>query len=232
MPAPEATLYLHEELLLIVLRDEEGTVDRRAGFYQYALAAGVLSELLLAGRITVTPDKKQYVEVADQRPLGDELLDECLSRMATAKRRERLQNWVTRIGNQSGLRHRVAQNLCRKGVLRADEDRVLWIFRRRIYPERDPRFERHLVERLRRAIFNDAPRVEARTLLLVALAHGTNLLHLVFPRRELRARQARLKRIVAGDLAGRAAQAAVQAAQAACVAAITVTTMAATAATS
>lgn len=232
MPAPDAALYLHEELLLIVLRDEEGTVDWRAGFYQYALAAGVLSELLLADRISVTPDKKQYVEVVDQRPLGDELLDDCLTRIAAAKRRERLQTWVTRVGNQSGLRHRVARALCRKGVLREDEDRVLWIFRRRIYPERDPRFERRLVERLRRAIFNNSPRIEARTVLLVALAHGTDLLQLVFPRRELRDHKARLKRIADGDLMGHAAQAAVQAARAACVAAITVTTMAATAATS
>ena len=45
-------LYLHEEIMLLALRDKEGTIA--AGpTYQYAIGAAVLAELLLSERIVV-----------------------------------------------------------------------------------------------------------------------------------------------------------------------------------
>jgi hypothetical protein len=46
----------------------------------------------------------------------------------------------------------VAGGLGARGVLREEVDRVLWLFRRRIYPEVDPGPERELLQRLRRAV--------------------------------------------------------------------------------
>lgn len=45
------TLTLPEELMLIALRDERGTIEANAGMYAYALTGGVLTELFLAGLV-------------------------------------------------------------------------------------------------------------------------------------------------------------------------------------
>ncbi len=221
-------LCFHEELLLLALRDAKGTVHGQAGFYQYALAAGVLAELLLQKRIAIVDARKRMVEVVDDTPTGNELLDECLERIYTAKRRQRLQTWVQRIGNRSKLKHDVARALCRKGALREDEDRVLLLFRRRLYPEQDPRFEQRIIERLRKAIFSDSGKVDPRTAVLVSLAHGTDLLAIPFKRKELRERKQRIKQITDGEVLGKVAKEAAEAVQAAIIAATTAASVSAT----
>jgi len=46
-------LSMHEQLMLLALRDEKGTLDSRAGMHGYALGGEILAELVLAGRITL-----------------------------------------------------------------------------------------------------------------------------------------------------------------------------------
>lgn len=222
MHGREKELLLHEELLLIALRDEKGAIHYQAGMCQYALAAAILAELLLAERIAVEDDKKRIVNVTNTRPIGEPLLDECLSRIESARRRQRLRAWVQRLANTRQLRQRIAAGLCQRGILREDEDRVLWLFRRKLFPQRDPRHERRIIERLRRAIFTETRSVAPRTAILIALANGSGLLRIPFDKRELRGRKERLTRITEGQLLGRAMHDAIKAVQAAIVAASTV----------
>lgn len=208
-------LRFHEELLLLALRDEKGTVDYRAGMYMYSVAAGMLAELLLAERIAVAEDRKPLVEVVDATPLGDAVVDDCLTRIAGSKRRQQLTTWVARLAMTRGLRDQIALGLVRRGVLRADEDKVLWIFTRKLYPERDSRYERDIIARLRRAIFTDTRTVDPRTAILVSLANGAGLLSIPFDRKGLRERKQRMAEIAAGERMGAAARKAIEAAQAA-----------------
>jgi len=48
----QTNLFLHEEIMLLALRDEEGTIASGT-MYQYAIGAAVLAELLLNKRIAV-----------------------------------------------------------------------------------------------------------------------------------------------------------------------------------
>jgi Golgi phosphoprotein 3 len=228
MPRSDADLFLHEEILLLALRDEKGTVDARARMYQYALAGAIVAELFLGERVAVEPDKKRLVNLVSARPLGDPLLTECLGRIAEAKRRQRLNAWVQRFARIRDLRHRVAAGLCTRGILRVSEDKVLWIFTRRIYPERDPRPEKRIIERLRRAIFTESRTVDPRTVVLLSLAHGAGLLAIPFDRKQLRERKKRIEHVIEGELLGRATREVVQAAQAAATAAAVAATTAAT----
>ena len=208
-------LYLHEEIMLLALRDEEGTIA--AGpTYQYAIGAAVLAELLLSQRIVVAQSgKKKLVELVSSIPFDEPLLDHCLEKVATAKRRAALQTWVSRFAAVKSLKHLIAKRLCQQGILRADEDKVLLIFTRKIYPEVNPEPERKLIERLREAIFTDATDVDSRTVVLVSLANSASLLNVVFDKKMLKARKARIERIVNGEITGKAAQEAIQAMQAA-----------------
>lgn len=215
-------LRLHEEVMLLALHNDKGTVASGT-MYSMALGGAILAELLLERRIEVERErKKTFARVLSRSPVGDPLIDECLRRIVDARRRGSLQTWVSRFANMSGLRHRVAGGLARKNVLRADEDTVLLIFKRRIYPELDPRPERRIVERLREAIFTEEPGLDGKTVVLVALAHHAGLLKHVFDKRELRRRKQRIESIIQGNVIGKATREAIQAVQAAiAVAAIT-----------
>ncbi len=208
-------LYLTEEVMLLALRDEKGTVASGT-MYSMALGGAILAELLLRGRIEVEKQRrKSFAKVRSRSPVGDPVIDECLRRIRDASRRGSLRTWVSRFANLKGLKHRVAGGLARKGVLRADEDKVLLIFTRRIYPELDPRPERRIVERLREAIFTDTSELSAPTVVLVALAHHAGLLKQVFDKRELKQRKQRIESIIKGNVIGKATREAIQAVQAA-----------------
>jgi len=219
------SLSLQEELLLLALKEKKGTVAAAATF-DYALAGAILAELLLHKRVTVVPGRSKLLEMADPRPLGDPLLDEALGKVKDAKRRANLKTWVQRFARIKKLRQRIARGLCLQGILRADEDKVLLIFTRKLYPEIDPRPEKAIVERLRRAIFTETQDVDPRTVVLVSLSKHVNVLKNAFDGKELRARKQRLKQLVEGEIAGKATQEAIQAMQAAVfVAAIMLATM-------
>lgn len=221
----QPSLYVHEELTLLALRDREGTfVFGRS--YSLAIGGAILAELLLAGRVAVEEGKKKRVDVVDRTPLGEPLLDECLAEIADAKRPQNAPGWVGRFSRKSKIAHRVAEGLCRRGILRTDEKKVLLIFSRKVYPEVDPGPERELLERLRAAVFENGD-VEPRTAIALALAHSCRLLDLSFERRELKRRKERIRAVTAGEATGattREAIEAVQAAQAAAMAAITAAT--------
>ncbi len=217
-------LYLHEEIMLLVLRDEQGTIEFGA-WYNQALGAAVLSELLIADRITIDEGKKHLVNLLSDRPMGDPVIDECLEKIATAKRRASATNWVSRFGNLKQLKHRVAQGLCQKNILRADEDKVLLLFKRRIYPEINPAPERQLIERLHQAIFTEEEPDDVRTVVLVSLANACDLLKYTFDKKQLKGRAKRIEQLSNGDVIGSAAKEAIQALQAAVIAAATVPVM-------
>jgi len=210
------TLHLYEEIMLLALRDEEGTVASGA-MPNYAVGGAVLAELLLHQRLRIEEPKrnKRLVTLADNRPTGDALLDECLERIAGAKRRKRPETWVSHFANIKQLKHRVAAQLCRRGILEADEDKVLLIFTRKVYPEINPEPERRVIERLRRAIFTDTDDIDPRTVVLVSLANSTGILPAVFAKKDLKARKQRIAQIVNGEITGKAARDAIAAMQAA-----------------
>jgi len=211
----QTNLFLHEEIMLLALRDEEGTIASGT-MYQYAIGAAVLSELLLNKRIAVgEPRRKKLVNLISSQPLGEALIDQCLEKISNAKRRASLQTWVSRFAGVKNLKHRVAQQLCDRGILRATEESILLLFTRKIYPEINPVPEKKLIERLRQAIFTDSRDVDPRTVVLVSLADSTGLLKVVFDKKELKGRKARIKEISNGEITGKAAKEAIAAMQAA-----------------
>lgn len=211
----KGSLFLYEQILLLALRDEEGTIVSGT-MYQYAIGAAILAELLLSKRIEVEQSgKKRLVNLISSTPLGEPLLDECLEKIIHAKRRAVLQTWVSRFAGIKDLKHRAAQQLCRRGILRADEDKVLLIFTRKIYPQVNPEPERELIERLRYAILSEVDDIDPRTVVLLSLANSTGLLKMAFNKKELKDRKVRIKQIVNGEITGKAAIEAIQAMQAA-----------------
>ena len=227
MATRNETLRPHEQLMLLALRDDKGTLESKASMHSFALGGALLAELSLHGRITIEESKKALVDLVDRRPFGEPVLDDCLGRVANAKRRARASTWVQRFANVKRLRHRVAVGLCRRGILRDDEDTVLLFFRRKVYPTVNPEPERRLVAQVRDAVFGESASLDPGLALVVTLADATGLLAAHFDKRSLKRRKGRLKEIAEGNLAGAATAQAVRAAQQAAMAAVSAATTAA-----
>lgn len=213
-------LFLHEEVLLLALQDKKGTVAFGT-MCEQVLGGAILAELLLQGKVVLEPSgKKQVVVLADGEFLGDPLLDECLAMIDDSKKVLAPQAWVTRFSSIKELKHRTARTLCRRGVLREDEEQILLIFSRKVYPEVNPLAEREIIERLRQAILTDTHDLDSRTIVLIALANGAGLLAAAFDRRELKSRKSRIKMIGEGNVIGQATQEVIQSIQAAAAVAV------------
>ena len=113
------------------------------------------------------------------------------------------------------MKGRVARELCRKGILKTKEDKVLLIFTRKLYPEINHKPEKALIEKLHKAIFTNTNDLDTRTIMLVSIASKTNLLNTVFDKKELKQRKDRIEKISNGDVFGKATGEAIKAMQAA-----------------
>ena len=208
-------LFLHQEIMLLALRDKEGTIET-GSMYQYAIGGAIIAELLLSERIVIEKSRrKEFVVLKNSAPFGNPLLDMALDKLKNAKRKAIVQTWVSRFANIKGLKHIAATELCRKGILKTDEDKVLFLFTRKIYPEINPLPEQKLLERLRDAIFTDTMDIDPRTVVVLSLAHNSGLLRANFDRKKLKSQKKRIEKIVNGEIAGKATKQAIDAMQAA-----------------
>jgi len=201
-------LHLHEQLLLLALHDEKGTMQTVN--FEFGAAGAALAELVLSGHVGLEQvRKKQLVRVLDTALPGDPILDEVIQRIRTSKRAEQPVTWVRRIAGTRRLRHRIAERLRYRGILGKREGRVLLIFSRDLYPTANPAPERELVARLREAVLG-ADDVAATTAIVVAVADQIGLLHHVLTRAERKARKQRLKQLAALETVAEDARSAIR----------------------
>lgn len=194
---------------------KEGTIAFGAN-YSFAVGGAILAEVLLRQHIEIEETKRRkLVNLIDPAPLGEPVVDECLEKISSAKRRANAQTSVSRFASVKKLKHRIAEGLCDRGILRADDAKVLLFFARKVYPERNPAPERAMIERMRRAIFTDTDNVDPRTVVLISLAKATDLLRIPLDKKRLKERKRRIQQLVDGEIMGKATREAVEAAQAA-----------------
>jgi len=216
---PSLTLY--EEILLLALDDDKGTTEIE-GMYRNAMGGAILAELVLLGALQAGKTKKDPVTAVKGAVVDDPLLAECLEKVVTQKKDKKAVHWVQKFAGVKDLRNRVARGLVAKGVLSEGKDKVLGIFPRTIFPEHDPGPEQELRTRLNRAIFTATPDVDARTVVIVALANATGMLKKVFDKKKLKDRKKRLEKLTSGQVAGAATKEAVDAVHAAIAVAVMV----------
>jgi hypothetical protein len=215
--APE--LRLHEELLLLALDDEKGSI--RATNFKYALCAGLLAELVLEGRATLergSKPSKDRIIPANPKLLSDALLDEALRKVHGSKKTRSPKDWISKFSGMGGLRKRVGTALTRRGVLRERNTRVLLLFPWTFYPALDPAPKRRLVERIRAAVIGD-DELDDRTSIAVAVASVTGILKHAVGKQVVKDRKARIEQITEDQYIAAATKKAVQEAAAAAAAA-------------
>lgn len=213
---------LGEEIMLLSLDDESGAAkDRQSA--GWAVAGGILLDLVMARRVSVDDGR---VRVTDAAPTGVALLDGRLEQLAAwAGRRSRppkVTDWLTK--DHSKAVTATIESLRERGLVAEEQRRVLGLFPVKRYPEADGAAERELRERLAAVVLHGtAP--DDRTAGLVALIHSAKLHRLAFPdvpRKELSSRMAE---IADGQWAGDSVRTAIRNMQAAMVAVTVATTV-------
>ena len=213
----DRTLNLAEELLLLALNDEKGTVLMAASMgLPYGLAGALLIELVEAGLLRI--EGKELIAAAGGSA-RDELLDGILGTIRSSKRTRDLKHWVGRLGRSGGkIKKDLLARLVQKGVLREEERRLLWIFPSPRYPEIDPRPEYGVRGRVRSGILGVVP-PEDRTAALISLVHACDLIGVLFDKGERRDAKRRAKEITASQPIGSAVARTVEAVKVAVIAA-------------
>jgi len=212
-------LRLHEEMLLLALDDEKGSI--RATNFKYAICAGLLAELVLEGRVTLergTKPSRDRILPANPKLLSDPLLDEVIRKIHGSKKPRSPKDWVGRLAQMGGLRKRVGTGLARRGIVRERSARILLLFPWTYYPQLDPAPKRRLVERIRAAVEGEGE-LDERTAIGVAVASATGILKPVLGRQVVKQRKNRIERITEEQWLAAATKTAVDEAAAAAAAA-------------
>ncbi|MGW1057147.1 GOLPH3/VPS74 family protein [Micromonospora rubida] len=153
---------LAEELLLLAYDDESGKATMPRISLDLGMAAAVLIELALAGRIAYADGN---LVVADPTGTGEPTLDEVLARMAADTPRT-LSSWVQRL--RHGLRDRILGDLVARGAVRDVEETELGFINVHRYPAADPSVEEDSRRRLAEALA-DGQLPDERTAALATL---------------------------------------------------------------
>ena len=187
------SLTLAEELLLVALDDERGTLLPLPPFsMEVASAAALVMDLALLGRIDTD---EQSLTVLSAAPTGDALLDDVLAQISADPTTRSTADWLNRLATGNETRDRIIAALVQRGVLQSVEKRLLWVFKTRVYPPTSGIEEREVKSRVM-TLLNNEEIPDPRDSLLVGLLHATKLLEALLSRSERHRLTARIDQIV------------------------------------
>ncbi|RKO96000.1 Golgi phospho protein 3, partial [Caulochytrium protostelioides] len=184
-------LTLLEEILLIGLKDAQGYLSFWNDNISYVLRGCILMELSFRGRIGIVkeirkrPFAERLVEVLDERPTGEVLLDEALKLIKLET--QSVGNWIDlmsgetwnlmKIGYQlKQVRERIAKGLVDKGVLRT-EKRNFVLFDMATHPVADMAVKERVVRRVIDTLLGrGGGRPSRRNIAMVCAAYAANVL--------------------------------------------------------
>ncbi|MFI1991210.1 GPP34 family phosphoprotein [Actinoplanes sp. NPDC020271] len=183
---------LAEELLLLAYDDQTGKATGSRIGLDLGMAAAVLIDLALAGRVAYVDG---YLQVKDATPIGDTIADAVLTKVAGDPPHTPAQ-WLQRLRHR--LRIRVLEDLCARGVVKdVDETQLDYIHVHR-YPTTDPAFEAEIRGRLTAALTTDAVPDERTAALATLLCAARMEPALKLPPEEAEHAHKRLEAISAG----------------------------------
>ena len=186
------SIALAEELLLLAYDDETGKATGSRIGLDLGMAAAVMVDLALAGRIAYVDG---YLKVIDPTPTGEAIADAVLAK-AAADEPHTPGQWLQRLRHR--LRTRVLEDLVARGVVRdVDETQLQYIHVHR-YPTVDPAVEAEIRKRLGEALMSEGTPDERTAALCTLLTACRMEPALGLPPEEASEAHARLEAIANG----------------------------------
>ncbi|WP_427889810.1 GOLPH3/VPS74 family protein [Kribbella sp. GL6] len=223
-------MLIAEDLLLLLYDDQTGKPITGAPGLDFSLAGAVLIELTLQQKLDITTDGKAgRLRVLDGAPTGDPILDERLSYVID-RPGKKPKDQIKPLSKH--LRDQLLARLAQRGVLEADQGKVLGLFPVTRWLAKDARHELEVRAQLESVLVQGlAP--DQRTAALIALLSALNVVPKVITDAvDNRALKQRAKEIADSDWAAAAVKKAVAEMQAAVTAAIVVSATAGASASS
>ncbi|KAJ3343648.1 hypothetical protein HDU93_007529 [Gonapodya sp. JEL0774] len=182
-------LTILEEILLLGIKDEQGYLSFWNDNISYVLRGAILIELSLRNRISITkesrrrPLSERLVEVVNETPTGEVLLDEALKYIKLES--QSVGSWIDllsgetwnlmKIGYQlKQVRERIAKGLVDKGVLRT-EKRNFVVFDMATHPLTDSATKEALLRRVVDTLLGRIANPDRRTIGMVCSAYAANV---------------------------------------------------------
>lgn len=201
-----------EELFLLLTKDS-GAPESWGGNDQLGLRGAVLLDLVLAGRVTLTPEKRPRMTIVDTSPTGHVVLDQTLA-VLPAKNGKRLTSLIT--WSKVKPRDAVAAELAAAGVIERTNGGLFGLAAR--FPTLNAGPEHTTRERLRAVLHGERPATHA-DLALLGILQSMGLASRILPQRETGLRRGELRHAIttlrpasaSGDAVARAIQDAITA---------------------
>ena len=187
------SIALAEELLLLAYDDETGKATVSRIGLDLGMAAAVLVDLALVGRVAY--GQGGMLVVTDSTPTGDPIADAVLAKVHSEGPHTPAQ-WVQRLRHK--LRDRVLADLVERGVVRDIDETALGHIHIHRYPAADRAFEREIRERLARALTSEEAPDEHTAALATLVCAARMEPALKLPDEERERAHRRLEAIAAG----------------------------------
>lgn len=190
-----------EEILLLMLDDDGMFLPVRGGSVEHVLAGAVLIDLAFANRIDTDPER---LVCLDRTPTGNPMLDRVLDRIADSCETQDTKGWIEELAGQGAteIRRQALASLIERGILEAQDEKFLWVFRSRRYPTIDGRVEREVRLRIADVLLSDDT-PDPRDVALICLVDACNFLPDIFSAREIERAAPRVRQLRKMDLIGR-----------------------------
>jgi Golgi phosphoprotein 3 len=194
-------LSLSEELLLLALHDEKGSVIFSSSTaLPYGLVGTTFLELLFKKRIEL---REKKLKCLDSTPLGNPILDEVLALISSSKKVRTVKYWITKIDSRvKRIRQRITDDLVHKGTLRREKYKVLGLFPAQRFPTQSTGIEFEIRNRIRNVVLFDHKPSE-REVALISLVKVCGLVNEVFEREERKQAKARIKELSKDEVVGK-----------------------------
>lgn len=202
-------LTLAEELLLITLDDESGTLlDSISPFkYHIAIAASLIMELTLKGKLDLDEKKLFVVSSVDT---GDPILDQALAEIVAEKTSLATTEWLKRFATRGeDLSNQIMESLVAKGIMQLVDKRLFWVLRTRAYSATSGIEEREVKARIM-LLLNSDEIPDPNDILLVGLLKAVGIFSLLLSPSELARLQNRIDEIANLEEINRSLSASIQ----------------------
>ncbi len=210
-------LSVAEEFLLLTWHDEKGK-DTHTGSFRMLLAGAHVIDLALAELVTVEDGK--LVTTAGAAP-QDALHAQLVDRIRADTKPRKVSRWMNRWGSDKQVRQAAPDRLVERGILRAEERRLLGLFPMTRYPVGDTATAQEVRRRVGDVLVSDVePSPRDAALAGLAATGGSKLVTRLVGKADRKAALRRGKRLAKEGVSSDVADA-VQEAQAAAMAAIT-----------
>jgi hypothetical protein len=192
-------LNLAEELFLLALNDDKGTVQNSAAWVlPYGIAGAMLADLVLHGKVATAGQKR--VAVLDSAATGDAVLDAALAEIVASKRPRKATAWVEALSRKRFWRG-VPESLVARGVLREEEKRWLWVIPYAAYPQQDAS-AKYWIKQALRAVVLAGQEPDPRQLALLSLVQVCRMVPLLLTKDERKPAAQRIETLVADEPIG------------------------------